>query len=158
MLSSLTIISIFTEIFIAGILVAGAVTFFRKHGESESRKDAFLGFILVFFAVRIILIIVSQMAFNFGRPLSELIVINRFISLTTLGIIFLIWLFLLVKFKNTKVRSIGGLITRLTGDIPKPGSEFEISGAKLKVLKSDRRGVQLVQLSIKRINSGSFES
>ncbi|MCX5750623.1 MAG: cache domain-containing protein, partial [Candidatus Saganbacteria bacterium] len=104
MLSTLAIVSIFIEIFIAGILISGAITFFRFSKENENRKDAFLAFVLLFFALKTIFTIISQMAFNLGRPLSELMAINRFVSVDLVVTVFFVWLFLLTKFKIKKVR------------------------------------------------------
>ncbi len=49
---------------------------------------------------------------------------------------------------ETHANSLGGLLIEITDGIPTAGSEFELSGAKLRVIKTDNQGVRLVRLAL----------
>ncbi|MEA3493591.1 MAG: ATP-binding protein [Candidatus Margulisiibacteriota bacterium] len=104
MLTTLTIISVFMEIFAAGILAAGAVTFLKDFISLKKLKD--LAFSLVFLSlfVYVASTIASQMMFNFGRPLSELILVHKTISTSILLSVLFVWGFIVERFELKKVR------------------------------------------------------
>ena len=81
MLSTITIISVFTEIFAAGILISGGLTFLHKYFvPPHQRKDLFLsGLFLTLFAF-LAATLASQLMFNLGRPLAELIAMQKWVS------------------------------------------------------------------------------
>ncbi len=60
--------------------------------------------------------------------------------------------------KVARARSLGGLITKLAEDIPPAGREFDLPEARLKVLKSDRKGAGLIQLTLKNVESKPVKS
>ncbi len=98
MLSTLTIISIFTEIFSTGILLAGTYSFTRRYFAERRRKDLYLGLVFFFFALYVALIVASQMMYNLGRPLSELITTHKLIYFDITACALFLWFFLLQKF------------------------------------------------------------
>ena len=53
-----------------------------------------------------------------------------------------------LEFAGAKSRSLGGLVVRLAGEIPRSGSEFMIPGAKLRVIHARRRRVDLVRITL----------
>lgn len=113
MLSTLTIISIFTEIFATGILLSGAYSFLRRYLSSKERKDLFLTLVFSCFSFYVAMTVVSQMMFNLGRPLSGLITIHKWIYLDITACGLFIWLFLMEKFRysgNLAARLITGLL------------------------------------------------
>jgi signal transduction histidine kinase len=102
MLSTLTIISIFTEIFATGILLAGAYTLTRRYLAERKRGDLFLGFVFLLFAVYVALTVASQMMYNLERPLSELIAIHKLINFVITATALFLWFYLLEKFGYTR--------------------------------------------------------
>ena len=77
MLSNLAIISRFTEIFAAGILVSGTVTFFNSYLAGKKIKDLFLSLIFLSLFVYLAASLASQMMYSMGRSLSELIWVQK---------------------------------------------------------------------------------
>ncbi|MBU0687502.1 MAG: HAMP domain-containing protein [Candidatus Margulisbacteria bacterium] len=104
MLSTLTLVSIFTEIFTAGLLIAGVISFVKKYLQENSRRDLYFGLVFFLLFVYVALIVASQMMFNLGRSLTELIWIHRFIAATTALCVFTLWLYLVSKFRFNKIR------------------------------------------------------
>lgn len=104
MLSTLTIISIFTEIFACGFLVAGAVVFLKKYFSEKKLKSLFfsLFFLALFFNVAAS--ISAQLMFNLGRSLSELILVYKGFSITTVLSALFLWGFVLERFNLKKIR------------------------------------------------------
>jgi CBS domain containing-hemolysin-like protein len=49
---------------------------------------------------------------------------------------------------ETHANSVGGLLTEISDGIPKSGTEYQLSGAKLRVIKADNQGVRLVRLAL----------
>ena len=104
MLTTLTIISIFTEIFASGILIAGSVAFLKNFFSNKRPKDLLLClfFLALFFYVAAT--IASQMMYNLGRDLSELILLHRAIAVGLVLCSLLIWGFIIERFGMKKVR------------------------------------------------------
>ncbi|OGC25411.1 hypothetical protein A2291_00715 [candidate division WOR-1 bacterium RIFOXYB2_FULL_42_35] len=104
MLSTLTIISIFTEIFACGFLVTGAVIFLKKYFSEKKIKSLFfsLFFLALFFNVAAG--ISSQLMFNLGSGLSRLILVYKSISITTVLSALFLWGFVLERFNLKKIR------------------------------------------------------
>ncbi|MGB9613341.1 MAG: ATP-binding protein [Candidatus Margulisiibacteriota bacterium] len=99
MLSTITIVSIFTEIFTAGILIAGAFTFIRNYFASRQNKDLYLGLFFLSFFSYVAAVLVAQFMYNLGRPLAELILAQRFVyACFLLGTFFLLG-FIVEKFE-----------------------------------------------------------
>ena len=99
MFSTLTIISIFTEIFTAGILLSGGLALFRNYFATYSRKDlCFSLFFLSLFAY-VAMVLASQLMFNLGRPLAEIIPVQIGVSLGIVICAFFLWLYVVEEFK-----------------------------------------------------------
>jgi signal transduction histidine kinase len=115
MLTNLTLISIFTEIFASGILIAGAVTFIRNYFSSRRAKD--LLFSLVFFSLffYVAATVASQLMFNLERELSELILVHKGISVSIVLCGVFLWAFLLERFEIQKLRWSNALAALLAG-------------------------------------------
>lgn len=77
MLSNLAIISRFTEIFAAGILISGVVAFFNNYLSGKRLRDLFLSLIFLSLFIFIGASLASQMMYSMGRSLSELIWIQK---------------------------------------------------------------------------------
>ena len=88
MLSTTTIISVFTEIFTAGILLLGTVTFLRRG------KSLPFGLLLLSFFAYVAFTIASQLMFNMGRGLAELILVQKYVIFSLVICSFCLWLFL----------------------------------------------------------------
>ena len=99
MLSTLTIVSIFTEIFTAGLLLAGGVSFIKKFILERSKKDLFFSFVFILLFAYVGLTVISQMMFNLGRSLSELMFVHRSIAIVTALCVVALWQYLIYKFK-----------------------------------------------------------
>ncbi len=100
MLSTITIISIFTEIFTAGMLAAGAYSFFARFIAGKKRKDLYLALALGTFFIYVTLTVASQMMFGLGRPLSEHILIQKLLAINILLAIFILYLFISEKISS----------------------------------------------------------
>jgi len=99
MLSTLTIIGIFTEIFAAGILISGGLTFIRVFWLTKKAKDFFLGLVFLAFFAYVAANLSLQLMYNLGRPLAELILVQKCVSVSTLLCAFFLWLFIDTKFE-----------------------------------------------------------
>jgi signal transduction histidine kinase len=99
MFSTLTIISVFTEIFTGGILIAGSITFLKSFLASRRLKDLFLFGIFLSLFCYVGAALSSQLMFNLGRPLAELILIQRVVAASIVLCAFSIWLFVAEKFR-----------------------------------------------------------
>lgn len=98
MFSTLTIISIFTEIFTAGILISGAVTFLRDFFLSRRLRELFFAvFFLALFAY-VTAALSSQLMFNLERPLAELILAQKIVASAVILCVLALWLFTVEKF------------------------------------------------------------
>jgi signal transduction histidine kinase len=98
MLSTLTIVSIFTEIFATGILFSGAFAFARRYFAEHEKKDIYLSAVFLSFSVYVALTVVSQMLYNFGKPLNELIAVNKAVHISITLCSLLLWFFIRDKF------------------------------------------------------------
>jgi len=104
MLTTLTIIGIFMEIFAAGILAAGFATFLKNYFSKRETKDLAFSFIFLSLFVYVAATIASQLMFNYARPLSELILIQKWMSISILLCAFFVWMFISEKFAIRKGR------------------------------------------------------
>ena len=104
MLSTITIISIFIEIFASGILIAGAVTFLKNFFVNRKLKDFFSGMVFLTFFFYVSSSIASQMMFNFGRGLSELILVHKIIYISLILCAGFIWVFIFERLNVAKLR------------------------------------------------------
>ncbi|MBU0501655.1 MAG: hypothetical protein KJ811_00215, partial [Candidatus Margulisbacteria bacterium] len=104
MLSTLAIISIFTEIFAAGILVAGAGAFFKRFFALKKTADLFLGLVFFCLFIYVSATIASQMLFNLGREVSLLIFIHKIIYISLAFCAVMIWFYVIEHFELTKLR------------------------------------------------------
>ncbi|OGC24421.1 hypothetical protein A3J90_03055 [candidate division WOR-1 bacterium RIFOXYC2_FULL_37_10] len=102
MLSTITIINIFMEIFSVGALFFASFAFAKKFSESGQKKDLTLSLVLISFTIYPCLVIASQMLYNLDKPLSTLIFIQRLISYNLIIDAFLILVFIKYRF-NPKV-------------------------------------------------------
>lgn len=103
MLSPITVIGIFTEIFVCGILLSGIFSFARQFFASRQMKSLlfFLLFVsLLFFTV---LTILSQAAYNLDRPLSEIETLQKYLTSGLVITAFLILALWGVKFNLGKL-------------------------------------------------------
>jgi signal transduction histidine kinase len=115
MFSTLTIISIFTEIFTAGILLSGAVTFLREFFlDRRLNKLFFAVFFLALFAY-VTAALASQLMFNLERPLAELILAQKIVATAVLCCAGALWLFTVEKFEIKWGRFVSVLVIALTG-------------------------------------------
>ncbi len=99
MLSTLAIISIFTEIFTGGILFSGALTFLKKFFSQKQRKDLAISLVFFAFTIFIAVTIVSQLLYNLGKPVASLMMLQKIIACDLLfGSLFVLF-FIKSKFK-----------------------------------------------------------
>jgi signal transduction histidine kinase len=115
MLSTLTIISIFTEIFASGILIAGGVAFFKNYFSFRRPKDFFFGLVFSALFVYVAATIASQMMFNLGRDLSELILVHKGIYISIVLCAVFLGAFMFERFDWAKMRWSYALIILLAG-------------------------------------------
>lgn len=104
MLTTLTIISIFTEIFASGILIAGALALLKNYFSNKRLKDLFFSLVFLALFVYVAASIASQMMFNLGRELSELILVHKGISISLVLCAVFVWCFILERFDKKKFR------------------------------------------------------
>ena len=102
MLTTVTIISIFTEIFTAGILFSGGVTFLLSYLANRRLRELFFSLIFFSFFVYVSAVLTSQLMFDMGWGVSELIPIQKtvYVSMALCGLF--IWLFIVEKFELKK--------------------------------------------------------
>ncbi|MFC1571408.1 ATP-binding protein [Candidatus Margulisiibacteriota bacterium] len=115
MLSTLTIISIFTEIFASGILMAGAAALIKKYFSLRRLKDLFFSLVFFSFFVYVAATIASQIMFNFGRDLRELILIHKGIAISIIFCSLFLWSFMIERFGVKKIRWVYALFVFLAG-------------------------------------------
>ncbi|MCU0640908.1 MAG: ATP-binding protein [Candidatus Margulisbacteria bacterium] len=117
MLSNLTIISIFTEIFTAGILISGSLTFARSFLLSRRYKDLCFSLVLWFLFQYVALGIFSQLMYDLGWKVPQLIPIQRW-GYTSLALCaFSLWLFITEKFTLRWGHLISLLLLFFTGGL-----------------------------------------
>jgi signal transduction histidine kinase len=115
MLSTLAIISIFTEIFASGIFLAGGITFLKNYFSYKRIKDLLFGFVFFSLFIYVAAIISSQIMFNFGRDLSELILVHKGIAVSTILCVVFLWAFIVERFDFRKYRWSYAILILLTG-------------------------------------------
>jgi len=115
MLSNLTIISVFTEIFASGILLGGAYAFIKNYFLTKRLKDLFFGLVFLTFLIYVASTIASQMMFNYSRGLSELILVHKGIYISLILCAVFVWCFIFERFKLKKLRFSYLLIISLAG-------------------------------------------
>lgn len=99
MFSTITILSIFTEIFSAGALLVGTYVFLKRFRETFDRQFLFLGGIFLFFGAYVAGVILSQLLFNLGASFSSLIMMQRItITMLVLSALF-VWAFAAERFR-----------------------------------------------------------
>jgi signal transduction histidine kinase len=84
MLSALTLVGIFTEIFASGILLAGIYSFLKKFLEQKQIKDLILSLIFLGLAVYTITTIFSQIYYNLGGSPATLITAQKILHINFL--------------------------------------------------------------------------
>ncbi len=104
MLTTLTIIGIFMEIFASGILLAGAITFLKNYFSNKKIKDLFFGLVFFTFFGYVAATVASQLMLNLGRGLSELILVHKGISVDIVLCAFFLWAFITERFELKKLR------------------------------------------------------
>lgn len=97
MLSTIAIISIFIEIFAAGIAVAGAFSLAKKGFTQKQINALYAGLFFLSFFFYVGATIAAQMLFNLGRDLSELILVHKAISTSLILCGFFLWCFIFEK-------------------------------------------------------------
>lgn len=63
-----------------------------------------------------------------------------------------------IKLPRTRANSLGGLLIEMHGGIPEAGFEFNLPGVVIRVIGSNRRGVKLVRLTLKKDSENQDES
>lgn len=99
MLSTLAVISIFAEIFAAGVLLSGAFTFFKKFFRERSLKDLFLSFVFLSYFIYVFLMLASQILYNLEKPIAVLIILQKIITVDLIIGSFLVLVFTGIRFK-----------------------------------------------------------
>lgn len=104
MLTSIAIISIFTEIFTAGILIAGAYVFFNRGRFTRKPKDLLAGLFFLLVFIYVAAAIAAQMLFNMGQELGLQMLVYKimFAALSLSEAAF--WLFIYYKFNLTRLK------------------------------------------------------
>lgn len=104
MLSTLTLISIFTEIFTAGILISGGITFIKSFFAARRLKDLFLSLAFLSLFAYVAFVLASQLMLNSGRSLAELILVQKWVSASLVFCALFLWLFIVEKFELRLLR------------------------------------------------------
>jgi len=104
MLSTIAIISIFTEIFAAGIIIAGAITLLKEYLQDKKLQDLFSAIAFSLLFIYIACIICSQLMFNYGVAVATLLNINKLMVMCLTGAAVFLWGFTLEKFGFKKLR------------------------------------------------------
>ncbi|OGB89328.1 hypothetical protein A2625_04085 [candidate division WOR-1 bacterium RIFCSPHIGHO2_01_FULL_53_15] len=115
MFSTLTIISIFTEIFTGGILLSGGITFLRSFFLTGRRRELFLSLFFLSLFVYVSAALASQLMFNLERPLTELILAQKIVSASLFLCALGIWLYIVEKFELRWGHIASCLLLFLTG-------------------------------------------
>jgi len=110
MLSTLTIISIFTEIFTAGILISGTISFIKSYLLSRQLKDLFFSLVFLSLFGYTTANLGSQLMFNSGWSLGDLIMVQKLVSGSIVLCGTFLWLFLAQKFEFKKLNYFSVLV------------------------------------------------
>ncbi len=113
MLTTLGIISIFIEIFAAGILLAGALALCSNFLAERRLKDLCFSLVLGFLFIQIAATIASQLMFNLGREVEELIIAQKWIAVSLILCSVSIWAFVIERFSLARWRWSNFLIALL---------------------------------------------
>jgi signal transduction histidine kinase len=113
MLSTITTVSIFTEIFSGGILLSGAITFIRDFLQTKKTKNLYFGLLLLSLFIYVGAGLASQLMFNQGRSLAELIQIQKIVYGCLVFAAIFTWLFIVEKFELKRLRLLSYLIFAL---------------------------------------------
>ena len=104
MLSNLTIVSIFTEIFAAGILASGAITFIKQFILARKSKDLFFGLVFLSLFLYVAASLASQLMLNSGWSLGDRITGQKVVYLSLVFCSFFLWSFIIEKFELRNLR------------------------------------------------------
>ena len=115
MLSTLTIVSIFTEIFAAGILVSGGITFIKQFLLTRKLKDLLFSLVFLSFFFYVATSLASQLMFNSGYGLAELILAQKVVFFSLVFCSLFLWLFIIEKFELRNLRWVSILTLLLAG-------------------------------------------
>ena len=98
MLSSITLASLFVEIFASGILLAGAIALLSSWSDEKGPKDLWLSLTFMVFFTFTIVGVVATLANNFGTPVSWLIFLQRTIYFLRAVMLIPLWFFIRARF------------------------------------------------------------
>ncbi|MBN2058163.1 MAG: HAMP domain-containing protein [Candidatus Saganbacteria bacterium] len=107
MLSTLTtinVLSIFAEIFAAGLLLAGALAFLRKYLAQRQFKDICFALVFFCFFFYVAATIASQMMFSLGSDLAARIMLQKWVYVSIVLCSFFLWCYLLERFGLKRLR------------------------------------------------------
>jgi len=92
MLSTLTILSIFAEIFSSLVLAAGAVSFLKRYGQTKAKQDLYLSAVFSAFTLYLAGTVISQLMFNIESRVSLAMTLQRAInSMLIVGSVFVLY-------------------------------------------------------------------
>src|SRR3989339_636683 len=103
MLSTLAIISIFTEIFAAGVLVAGGGALWKNFARQKSLPDLWFGLAFLALFTYVAAIIASQIMFNLGLETSWLVYLYKAMVIGLLVAGTALWAYILDHFNLTMI-------------------------------------------------------
>jgi len=116
MLSTLTIIGIFTEIFAAGILISGGITFLRSFIASRQLKELFFGLVLLSLFAYVASTLASQLIYNIVWGITDqLILAQKAVSISLIFSSLFLWLFVIEKFEIKRLRYASIIFVLLAG-------------------------------------------
>lgn len=84
MLSILSILSVFVEVFVAGLLTAASFTFLWRFIKNKKIENLFLFTALFLWALQVTLILFSQLAYNIDWSVKDLMLVQRIASFVRL--------------------------------------------------------------------------
>ncbi|MBI5701121.1 HAMP domain-containing protein [Candidatus Saganbacteria bacterium] len=99
MLSTVAIISIFAEIFACGILLSGAFAFIKRFLRGRQNKDLVLSLLFLSFFAFVGLMLASELLYNLGKPIENIIFLQKLIAFDLVTGSFLVFLFIKTKFE-----------------------------------------------------------
>ena len=103
MLSTLAIISIFTEIFAAGVLVAGGGALWKNFVKEKKLSDLWFGLAFFSLFIYVAAIIASQIMFNLGLETSWLVYLYKTTVISLLVAGTALWAYVVDRFSLTKI-------------------------------------------------------
>jgi len=81
MISTVSIISMFFQIFTSGITMSGAYSFLGRYKETKKKEDLYLGIIFITFSIFIVLTVISQLVYTLGQSVFLRFLLYRVISI-----------------------------------------------------------------------------